>query len=781
MAIVKAPSTGNVSLLNLTLAPPPVAAGTGTSAGAAYPGSVPGSFQLLFQGSLQAQNPGGSGGQGLPVDGQSLPSGLPLTERGALTEEQGPEDAVDGQNAVLPGAPATGEPTLSGSTVGMDGTGHQSPVLSVEEKEALARRNQQALVQQEQGGPAQRGSQVTPPAQGQLASQELQSVQNQPQAAAQSLSQSLPMTPPAQSPLAGQGLQSVQSQQQAVAQSSSQNPPVTPSVQNPLAAQELQSAQSQQQAVAPSSPKNLQVPPPAQSPLTAQELQPVQGLQQAVVQSSSQNPPVTPSVQNPLATQELQSIQGQQQAAAQSSSQNPPMAPPAQSSLAGQGLQLTQSQQQKVVQSSPQNMQVMPQAQSQPVGQDLQSAQGQSQAVAQSPSLNAEVMPQAQSQPVGQDLQAAQGPQQAAVPPLSKNAQVMPQVQGQPVGQDQRPDQTRQSAQDISTQTQSPPNITTGMQNSMASASVMQESVAATAPTGQVARDTVDGSIIGGGKPVATGEQIALTAAGVRAEPVGQSDSDGQLPRAEPMLLQGEAGKVRLPQGGTQGNQAAAQGAPVSISGEQPRQPPADVQARTADASGRADMVAPGTAAGDAGTEGDDGGRQQRQDANGQNAVQQTAPVRSQVAPSAAQHVPAAQLQLLTPQWGQAVGERMIMMAQHGPRSAQIQLDPAELGAMQIRIHVQGQDQVSVSFTSPNPAVRDALEQQMPRLREMMAEQGLNLSEGSIFDQSGSGAREEQPGGSSGRSGGYAGQGDEVEVESRLVGSQALGLVDYYA
>ena len=649
MAIVKAPSTGNVSLLNLTLAPPPVAAGTGTSAGAAYPGSVPGSFQLLFQGSLQAQNPGGSGGQGLPVDGQSLPSGLPLTERGALTEEQGPEDAVDGQNATLPEAPVTGEPTLSGSTVGMDGTGHQSPVLSVEEKEALARRNQQALVQQEQGGPAQRGSQVTPPAQGQLASQELQSVQNQPQAAAQSLSQSLPMTPPAQSPLAGQDLQSAQSQQQA---------------------------------------------------------------------------------------------------AAQSSSQNPPMAPPAQSSLAGQDLQPSQSQQQTVVQSSPQNMQVMPQA---------------------------------QSQPVGQDLQSAQGPQQAVVPPLSKNAQVMPQVQGQPVGQDQRPDQTRQSAQDISTQTQSPPNITTGMQNSMASASVMQESVAATAPTGQVARDTVDGSIIGGGKPVATGEQIALTAAGVRAEPVGQSDSDGQLPRAEPMLLQGEAGKVRMPQGGTQGNQAAAQGAPVSISGEQPRQPLADVQARTADASGRTDMVAPGTAAGDAGTEGDDGGRQQRQDANGQNAVQQAAQVRSQVAPSAAQHVPAAQLQLLTPQWGQAVGERMIMMAQHGPRSAQIQLDPPELGAMQIRIHVQGQDQVSVSFTSPNPAVRDALEQQMPRLREMMAEQGLNLSEGSISDQSGSGARDEQPGGSSGRSGGYAGQGDEVEVESRLVGSQALGLVDYYA
>lgn len=155
--------------------------------------------------------------------------------------------------------------------------------------------------------------------------------------------------------------------------------------------------------------------------------------------------------------------------------------------------------------------------------------------------------------------------------------------------------------------------------------------------------------------------------------------------------------------------------------------------------------------------------------------------MRSQPAQSASQHLPATQLQLLTPSWGQAVGERMIMMAQHGPRSAQIQLDPPELGAMQIRIHVQGQDQVSVSFTSPNPAVREALEQQMPRLREMMAEQGLNLSEGSISDQPGSGQRDEQAGSSGGRSGGYAGQGGEAEAERSLVGGQVLGLVDYYA
>ncbi|MBV0934023.1 flagellar hook-length control protein FliK [Marinobacterium weihaiense] len=194
-------------------------------------------------------------------------------------------------------------------------------------------------------------------------------------------------------------------------------------------------------------------------------------------------------------------------------------------------------------------------------------------------------------------------------------------------------------------------------------------------------------------------------------------------------------------------------------------------------------------AAAEAGEVGDDGGQQSRQD--GQNAAAQlagssrgsvAASVTTQPATFAEQLQQQMQQQLGDPRWGRQMGERAIMMAQHGPRSAQIQLDPPELGAMQIRIHVQGQDQVSVSFTSANPMVRDALEQQLPRLREMFSDQGLNLQDSSVSDearQHGSDSRDR--GSDNGGAGRYAGGGDAEDTDMTVISQAALGLVDYYA
>ncbi|GGC07332.1 flagellar hook-length control protein FliK [Marinobacterium zhoushanense] len=141
----------------------------------------------------------------------------------------------------------------------------------------------------------------------------------------------------------------------------------------------------------------------------------------------------------------------------------------------------------------------------------------------------------------------------------------------------------------------------------------------------------------------------------------------------------------------------------------------------------------------------------------------------------------AALQRLQDPAWGRVMGQRAVMMAQYGPKSAEIKLDPPELGAMQIRIRVSGQDQVSVSFSSPHPAVRDVIEQQMPRLREMFAEQGLELSQSSVSDQSanGRGGESSQARGQGG-AGQYSGLDDGTES---IAGVQtvAVGLVDYYA
>ena len=87
------------------------------------------------------------------------------------------------------------------------------------------------------------------------------------------------------------------------------------------------------------------------------------------------------------------------------------------------------------------------------------------------------------------------------------------------------------------------------------------------------------------------------------------------------------------------------------------------------------------------------------------------------------------------PQWGQAVGERVLWLAAQNVSAAEIRLDPPELGPMQVRVSVN-QEQVNVSFTSPHPAVREVLDQQLNRLREMFAEQGLNLGDVDVSDKS---------------------------------------------
>ncbi|WP_370277147.1 flagellar hook-length control protein FliK [Pontibacterium sp.] len=135
--------------------------------------------------------------------------------------------------------------------------------------------------------------------------------------------------------------------------------------------------------------------------------------------------------------------------------------------------------------------------------------------------------------------------------------------------------------------------------------------------------------------------------------------------------------------------------------------------------------------------------------------------------------------QMGSPAWNQALSERVMVMTAQNNQVAEIQLDPPELGSLKVRLQV-GQDQVSVSFTSPHASVRDAVEQSMPRLREMMEEQGLNLGESSVNDQSSDSGEDEgrQRFASQGNAEGASGTEDAV---STTVSGEAVSLVDYYA
>ncbi|NVK42670.1 MAG: flagellar hook-length control protein FliK [Oceanospirillaceae bacterium] len=131
-----------------------------------------------------------------------------------------------------------------------------------------------------------------------------------------------------------------------------------------------------------------------------------------------------------------------------------------------------------------------------------------------------------------------------------------------------------------------------------------------------------------------------------------------------------------------------------------------------------------------------------------------------------------------TPSWGHAVGERLVLMSAGGVQVAEIQLDPPELGSLHVRLQVQ-HDQVSLNISSPHAQVREALEQQMPRLREMLAEHGLDLGSSTVADDSGRRGRQadDRPGAAF-ASGVDA--GESADTVAPAAAARPLSLVDHY-
>jgi len=80
------------------------------------------------------------------------------------------------------------------------------------------------------------------------------------------------------------------------------------------------------------------------------------------------------------------------------------------------------------------------------------------------------------------------------------------------------------------------------------------------------------------------------------------------------------------------------------------------------------------------------------------------------------------------PAFEQALGERLAWLVQEGRHDARIKLHPAELGSIDIRLSLDG-DTTRISLASPHAAVRDALEQAVPRLRELLGSAGLDLGQ----------------------------------------------------
>lgn len=119
------------------------------------------------------------------------------------------------------------------------------------------------------------------------------------------------------------------------------------------------------------------------------------------------------------------------------------------------------------------------------------------------------------------------------------------------------------------------------------------------------------------------------------------------------------------------------------------------------------------------------------------------------------------------PGWGEALGQKIVWMAEKSQQTATLTLNPPDLGPMQIVLSF-GNNQLSAAFLSPQPEVRAAIEAAMPKLNEMLGNAGIQMGESSV----GSGAS--NPGGGNG---GQPGRRDWQGIRTALADDSTAGAV----
>ncbi|WP_421158612.1 flagellar hook-length control protein FliK [Aeromonas dhakensis] len=111
-------------------------------------------------------------------------------------------------------------------------------------------------------------------------------------------------------------------------------------------------------------------------------------------------------------------------------------------------------------------------------------------------------------------------------------------------------------------------------------------------------------------------------------------------------------------------------------------------------------------------------------------------------------------LKLADPEAPAQLHQKVNLMLADKLQQAEIQLDPLGLGKMKIQIQIDSSNQANVHFVVQHGQTREMLEQAMPRLRDMLAGQGIQLGQTQVQQQQ-----------SQGQSG-FSGQGQQGQKGS---------------
>jgi flagellar hook-length control protein FliK len=139
-------------------------------------------------------------------------------------------------------------------------------------------------------------------------------------------------------------------------------------------------------------------------------------------------------------------------------------------------------------------------------------------------------------------------------------------------------------------------------------------------------------------------------------------------------------------------------------------------------------------------------------------------------------------INITKPEGHQQLAEKVRWMVNTKNLVAEIRLDPAELGSVHVKVAVSGES-ATVNFVVQSQQARDAVDTATPRLREMLAEKGIELGQSSVRQESdGQGQGEGELAGQGGRGND---ESEDVEVPQQVVAQQnivngALGGIDYF-
>ncbi|WP_049623326.1 flagellar hook-length control protein FliK [Frateuria defendens] len=147
-------------------------------------------------------------------------------------------------------------------------------------------------------------------------------------------------------------------------------------------------------------------------------------------------------------------------------------------------------------------------------------------------------------------------------------------------------------------------------------------------------------------------------------------------------------------------------------------------------------------------------------------------------APAAMPHLLTANNAAGTPAFAQELGQQVAWLAGQDVKQARIRLHPEELGALEVKLNVT-HDRVDVSFAVQHPATVHMLQQTLPQLDTLLAQQGLSLGDAQVGQQA---AHQSAPQGMPGESAGE-GVGEVAEEGGALppLSAAGSGLLDAFA